>query len=151
MDQASDLTVFITRHGDELITVSRAVAIAFGKRHKKVLRAIEATLLSRHAEIAEHGPLNFEPSSYANTQGKTRPMYRMTAKGMSEREIGFTESTKVDARRTTRRTARQPPRDLLEGDCGQSLRECVVLSNDLQFPCGRSNLKPVPGPRHEFS
>ena len=89
-----DLTTLIAKEGDALVTDSRAVALAFGKRHKNVLRAIESALHSRHAEIAEHGRLNFEPTMYAvpGPKGASRmePMYRMTAKGLSELAMGFT-------------------------------------------------------------
>lgn len=84
-----DLTVFIAREGDTLVTDSRAVALAFGKRHKNVLRTIDAMRANPRQVIAEHGRLNFEPSSYLNAQGKTQPMYRMTAKGLSELAMGF--------------------------------------------------------------
>lgn len=49
-----------------------------------MIRIIDAMRASPHPEIAEHGRLNFEPSSYVNAQGKTQPMYRMTADGLSE-------------------------------------------------------------------
>ncbi len=89
MDATTDLTVFITKSGNELITDSRAVAIAFGKRHKNVLRTIDAMRASKHPEIATHYGLNFEPGSYPDEQGQMRPMYRMTSKGLSELTMSF--------------------------------------------------------------
>lgn len=89
MQDFTDLTAFIDRHGGELVTDSRAVALAFGKRHKHVIRTIERMLASQHPEINEHARTNFGLTSYADTQGKTQPMYRMTAKGMSELAMGF--------------------------------------------------------------
>ena len=86
---SDDLTGFISRDGAELFTDSRAVALAFKKRHKNVLRIIDAMQRSDRAEIAEHGRLNFEPSSYVNAQGKRQPMYRMTPKGLSELTMSF--------------------------------------------------------------
>jgi Rha family phage regulatory protein len=80
-------------NGDRLVTDTRAVAIAFGKQHKDVLRIIERMRRSEHAEIAEHGQRNFAPSSYVNAQGKRQPMYRMTAKGLSELTMGFTDES----------------------------------------------------------
>jgi|GEM_PF-6518113 len=71
------------------MTDSRAVAIAFGKQHAKVMRTIKAMLASRHPEIAQHGRANFGESSYINAQGKQQPMYRMTAKGLSELAMSF--------------------------------------------------------------
>jgi len=89
MKNFDDLTVFIARQGDELVTDSRAVALAFGKRHKDVMRTIRAMYVSGHAEIAEHARRNFGPCSYAAPNGKREPMYRMTAKGLSELAMGF--------------------------------------------------------------
>lgn len=85
-----DLTAFISREGDELVTDSRAVALAFGKQHSKVIRTIKQMIFSDHAEIAKHGRANFGESSYVNAQGKTQPMYRMTADGLSELAMSFT-------------------------------------------------------------
>lgn len=89
MTIAQDLTAFIARNGTELVTDSRAVALAFGKRHKNVLRAIENMRASTHPEIAEHYRLNFEPVDFLDAKGERRPMYRMTAKGLSELAMSF--------------------------------------------------------------
>ena len=89
MQDFSDLTAFIDRHGGELVTDSRAVALAFKKRHKNVLRTIDRMRGSSRQLIAEHARLNFEPCTYAGRNGKTEPMYRMTAKGLSELAMGF--------------------------------------------------------------
>lgn len=89
MQDFSDLTAFIDRHAGELVTDSRAVALAFGKRHKNVLRTIDQMLRSGRSLIAEHARLNFEPCTYAGQNGKTEPMYRMTAKGLSELAMSF--------------------------------------------------------------
>lgn len=77
-----DLTVFIAREAGTLMTDSRAVALAFGKKHKNVLRLIESVLSSRRQEIADHARLNFQPSSYLDPLGKRQRMYRMTAEGL---------------------------------------------------------------------
>jgi Rha family phage regulatory protein len=84
-----DLSVFIAREGDTLVTDSRAVALAFSKKHQHVLRTIRAMHVSKHPEIAHHARSNFGQSSYVNAQGKTQPMYRMTAKGLSELAMSF--------------------------------------------------------------
>lgn len=89
MDAINDLTAFIARNGAELVTDSRAVALAFKKRHKNVLRTIDTMLRSTRPLIAEHARLNFEPCTYAASNGKLEPMYRMTAKGLSELAMGF--------------------------------------------------------------
>lgn len=86
---ALDLTAFIARDGERLITDSRAVAVAFGKRHKNVLQTIEKMLSSSRPLIAAHARLNFQPGTYSDGNGQVRPMYRMTAKGLSELAMGF--------------------------------------------------------------
>ena len=90
MTNPDDLTIFITRDGAELVTDSRAVALAFKKRHKNVLQIIERMRRSSHPEIAEHYRLNFQPVDFADAKGERRLMYRMTAKGLSELAMGFT-------------------------------------------------------------
>lgn len=84
-----DLTVFIAQEGKDLVTDSRAVAIAFKKRHKNILQTIEKMQRSAHPEIAKHAGLNFQPGSYVDAQGQSRPMLRMTAKGLSELAMSF--------------------------------------------------------------
>jgi len=86
---ARDLTAFIARDGAALVTDSRAVALAFGKRHKNVLRIIESMRASSRNLIAEHARLNFEPCTYAARNGKHEAMYRITAKGLSELGMSF--------------------------------------------------------------
>lgn len=90
---SQDLTVFIAREGDMLVTDSRAVALAFGKRHKNVMRTIDRMMRSGRSVIAQHARLNFEPTMYAvpgpKGASRTEPMYRMTAKGMSELAMSF--------------------------------------------------------------
>lgn len=88
--QSDDLTAFIVRNGTELVTDSRAVAIAFKKQHKNVLRTIDRMRDSKRPEIAEHYQLNFEPVDFVDAKGEKRPMYNMTAKGMSELAMSFT-------------------------------------------------------------
>lgn len=90
MDPVQDLTVFILRDGAKLTTDSRAVAVAFKKRHKNVLRSIDRMRDSQRAEIAEHYRLNFEPVVFVDAKGEQRPMYRMTDKGLSELAMSFT-------------------------------------------------------------
>lgn len=89
MDAINDLTPFIARDGCELVTDSRAVALAFKKMHKNVLRTIEKMRCSKHPEIAEHCRLNFEPVEFIDKNGDRRPMYRMTRKGLSELAMSF--------------------------------------------------------------
>lgn len=90
MQAIDDLTVFIQRDESGLATDSRAVAIAFGKKHQHVLRTIRSMLESAHPEIAAHAASNFGRGSFPDAQGQMRPMYRMTAKGLSELAMSFT-------------------------------------------------------------
>lgn len=89
MDAINDLTAFIARDGAELVTDSRAVALAFKKRHKNVLQSIDRMRDSKRPEIAEHYRLNFQPVDFLDAKGERRPMYRMTAKGLSELAMSF--------------------------------------------------------------
>ncbi|MDR3018649.1 MAG: Rha family transcriptional regulator [Delftia acidovorans] len=90
MNAIQDLTAFISREHGGLVTDSRAVALAFGKLHKNVLRTIDQMRLSTHPEIAKHYRLNFEPVDFIDKNGDRRPMYRMTQKGLSELAMSFT-------------------------------------------------------------
>lgn len=90
MQDFSDLTAFIDRQGNELVTDSRAVALAFKKRHRDVLRVINGMHKSEHPEVVAHTGRNFALSSYRDSTGREMPMYRMTAKGMTELTMGFT-------------------------------------------------------------
>lgn len=89
MQDFSDLTAFIDRQGGELVTDSRAVALAFKKRHKNVLQSIDRMRDSKRQEIADHYRLNFQPVDFQDAKGERRPMYRMTAKGLSELAMSF--------------------------------------------------------------
>ena len=89
MDAIYDLTAFIARDGAELVTDSRAVALAFKKRHKNVLQTIDRMRDSKRPEIVEHHRLNFQPVDFLDAKGERRPMYKMTAKGLSELAMSF--------------------------------------------------------------
>lgn len=89
MQDFSDLTAFIDRHAGELVTDSRAVALAFGKRHSDVLRTIAKMRASAHPEIAVHYQRNFASVDFLDAKGERRLMYRMTSKGLSELAMGF--------------------------------------------------------------
>lgn len=90
MDPIQDLTAFISSDGAALVTDSRAVALAFNKRHRDVLRVINSMHKSTHPEVISHTGRNFALSSYRDSTGREMPMYRMTAKGMTELTMGFT-------------------------------------------------------------
>ena len=85
----NDLTEFIAQVGDHLVTDSRAVAIAFGKQHSHVLRTITRMRCSQRPLIADHYQSNFGSVNYIDTKGQSRPMYRMTADGLSELAMSF--------------------------------------------------------------
>ncbi len=94
----TDLTVFITREGSDLVTDSRAVAIAFGKNHKDVLRAIDKRMRSLRPTISGHYRRNFAPVDFTDAKGERRPMYRMTAKGLSELAMSFSGDDACEVR-----------------------------------------------------
>lgn len=89
MTATQDLTIFIALNGTELVTDSRAVALAFKKQHRHVLRTIRNMLESEHSEIRVHAESNFGLSEYTDATGRALPMYRMTAKGLSELAMSF--------------------------------------------------------------
>lgn len=73
------------RNEEKLITTSLKVAEKFEKDHKNVLRDI------RELECSEEFTrLNFEPSSYSNSQNKNQPMYSMTRDGFTMLVMGYT-------------------------------------------------------------
>ena len=59
MDALQDLTAFISRDGAELVTDSRAVALAFKKRHKNVLRTIDRmrSIVRMRPDTATEAPI----------------------------------------------------------------------------------------------
>lgn len=127
MQDFSDLTVFIARSGGELVTDSRAVALAFGKQHKNVLRTIERMRQSLHAEIAEHYRLNFEPVDFVDAKGERRPMYRMTAKGLSELAMSFSgEKARIIRIRFINAF------DVVAGRLAQAERTITAMLHDLE-------------------
>lgn len=83
---------------NRLLTDSRAVALAFGKRHWIVLRAIEAKLNSSRPRIVEHAQHNFVLSAYTDTSGRTLPMYLLTAIGLTELTMGFSGEDACEVR-----------------------------------------------------
>lgn len=61
------------------------IAEKFGKRHKNVLQAIEGLEMPE-----DFSGLNFQPTSYLDTQNKERPMTNMTRDGFTLLAMGFT-------------------------------------------------------------
>lgn len=96
--QDQGLNEFIAREGNTLVTDSRAVTLAFGKRHKNVLQSIEKKRASLRPMIAEHAGLNFQPGIYADENGQRRPMYHLTAEGLTELTMGFSGDDACEVR-----------------------------------------------------
>lgn len=67
------------------VCISLDVAETFGKEHKNVLKDIREMDCSE-----EFGRLNFELSSYLNSQNKRQPMYYMTRDGFTMLVMGYT-------------------------------------------------------------
>jgi len=87
---ALDFMHLITIDGNRLIVGSRAVATAFRKAHKNVIRNVDATRASKNPIIAAHGRLNFEPTFYTDRFNRQQPEYLMTRDGFTELAMSFT-------------------------------------------------------------
>ena len=66
------------------------VAECFEKDHKNVLRDIAKITDPKSGLSKEFARLNFEPSSYANSQNKKQPCYMMTRDGFTMLVMGYT-------------------------------------------------------------
>lgn len=72
---------------EQVVCTSLQVADKFGKRHDRVLRAIENLLVG----LPKNGETYFMKSSYTENQnGQTYPMYLMNRDGFSLLVMGFT-------------------------------------------------------------
>jgi len=76
----------ITLINDEVVTTSLQVAEVFGKRHDRVLRAIDNTI----ANLPKNGVVRFFKSSYADSKNEKRPMYYMNRGAFELVVMGFT-------------------------------------------------------------
>jgi len=85
-----EIQELVTVDGEKLITDTRKVARAFGKRHDNVLRAVDAMRDSGAQEIQEHYRLNFEAVEDLDAKGQLRRLYLMTKDGLSELAMSFT-------------------------------------------------------------
>lgn len=74
----------VTVHLGQPTTTSLKIAETFGKKHKNVLQAIERLECSD-----QFARLNFQPSEYQDTTGRTLPMCIVTEKGFSMLAMGF--------------------------------------------------------------
>jgi Rha family phage regulatory protein len=75
--------VFVDKN--QAITNSLIISEVFGKDHKNVLKDIRELGCSD-----EFRRLNFEQSSYVNSQNKDMPMYQMNKKGFTLLAMGYT-------------------------------------------------------------
>jgi Rha family phage regulatory protein len=75
--------VFVEKN--QAITNSLIISEVFGKDHKNVLKDIRELGCSD-----EFRRLNFEQSSYVNSQNKDMPMYQMNKKGFTLLAMGYT-------------------------------------------------------------
>ncbi len=70
----------------KIVTDSRAIADAFGKRHANVLQAIENLECSQEFKLR-----NFQPGDYADAKGQKRPLlHLLTQDGFAFFIMGFT-------------------------------------------------------------
>lgn len=76
---------------DEAVTTSLLVAECFGKRHKNVIQTIEnLTNGCNEGGLKIQLAKNFKKSTYADSQGKRRPMYYINRDGFALLVMGFT-------------------------------------------------------------
>ncbi len=91
-----------TDHG-KVLTTSRAIAKCFGKRHDHVVRDIKKLVSEldtldvslpkigeSDSKIQPFSLLNFEPSDYTNSRGKTFAEYHLSHDGFALLVMGFT-------------------------------------------------------------
>ena len=83
---AIELGIFVKN--DNAMVSSRCLAELFGKRHDNVIRDIKERILP-HVSV-NFRLLNFEESSYINSQNKKQPEYRITFDGFTIIAMGFT-------------------------------------------------------------
>lgn len=77
---------YIFEHEGKIFTNSLYVAKNFDKQHKNILQSVNEILTKSN----EFGRLNFQQSSYINSQNKEQPMFLMTKQGFSILAMGFT-------------------------------------------------------------
>ena len=88
MNDLTSISSLVTARREQAVCSSLMIAEHFYKRHKNVIQTIETKILP--AVSKEFGRLNFQPSSYVNSQNKKQPMYYMTRDGFTLLVMGFT-------------------------------------------------------------
>lgn len=78
----------VTLMRNEATTTSLLIADVFGKRHDRVLRAIE-NVISNVPKNEDVAPM-FWKTTYQDVKGERRPMYKMNRDGFSLVVMGFT-------------------------------------------------------------
>lgn len=73
-----------------LFTTSLNVAEVYGKRHKDVLRSVDAVKAECPPDFTER---NFAPSEYTDPTGRKLPMYRLSRDGLVLLVMGYTGPT----------------------------------------------------------
>ncbi|TIH12731.1 hypothetical protein D0S45_17325 [Marinifilum sp. JC120] len=79
-----DSPMLVIENGKPVVS-SLTIAAHFGKQHKNVLQTIEKLEIPK-----EFTELNFQPSKYTDTTGRTLPAYNLTRDGFSLLVMGFT-------------------------------------------------------------
>lgn len=69
---------------------SRYIADFFDKEHKNVLSDIRKLLETENGLTSDFSRLNFKPSKYVNSRGKTYPCYLLTKDGFTMLVMGYT-------------------------------------------------------------
>jgi Rha family phage regulatory protein len=86
----TDDGLFVDAKTERIFCDSRFVAQAFGKEHYNVLRDIKALLENPDGLSSEFVALNFEGTSYRDSQNKKRPSYHLTRDGFTMLVMGYT-------------------------------------------------------------
>ncbi len=82
----------ITIRKEQAVTSSLQVAEAFGRRHDRVLRAIENLLVN----VPKNGEVEFQKSTYVDAKGEERTIYFMNRDAFSLLVMGFTGKNAIE-------------------------------------------------------
>jgi len=80
----------VEAHGQKLTTTSLVIAEQFGRKHKNIIAKIESSFSSLEPEIIEFNRLNFKPSEYVDSSGKSNKFYQLTEEGFTEIAMSLT-------------------------------------------------------------
>lgn len=82
----------ITIRKDQAVTSSLQIAETFGRRHDRVLRAIENLLVN----VPKNGEVEFQKSTYVDAKGEERTIYFMNRDAFSLLVMGFTGKNAIE-------------------------------------------------------